>query len=200
MQRPLQIAFRDMESSPALEGAIRARVDALERRYPRITGCRVVVEVPHRGSESAKVPIAVSVEIDIPGRNTLVAREQQERHEAKDDQFVALNRAFEAIERQLEKVAAAREDGPVPVEATGESGMIVRLFPEQSYGFVQVDNSPELYFTRNAVAGDAFDELRAGMLVHVTRASDEGPMGPQASSVRLLDRLRSAAEGEAGGE
>jgi hypothetical protein len=26
--------------------------------------------------------------------------------------------------------------------------------------------------------------------VQVTRATDEGPMGPQASSVRLLDRAR----------
>ncbi len=30
------------------------------------------------------------------------------------------------------------------------------------------------------------------MLVHVTRATDEGPMGPQASSVRLLNKVRSA--------
>lgn len=192
MQRPLQIAFRNVESSPALETAIRGRVEELEQRFPRIIGCRVVVEVPHRGSESAKVPISFSVEVDVPGRSTVVAKEQQERHESKDDRLVPMNRAFEAIEKQLEKISASREDGPETSEAAGESGMIVRLFPEQNYGFVQVDNSQELYFTRNAVAGDAFGELRTGMLVHVTRSSDEGPMGPQANSVRLLDRARSA--------
>jgi cold shock CspA family protein len=71
--------------------------------------------------------------------------------------------------------------------------MIVRLFPEQSYGFVEIDHSPELYFTRNAVVGGDFDELRVGMLVQVTRATEEGPMGPQASSIRLLDRARTPA-------
>jgi cold shock CspA family protein len=66
------------------------------------------------------------------------------------------------------------------------------LFPEQSYGFIEVKDSPELYFTRNAVVGDAFDDLEVGMVVHVTRATTEGPMGPQASSVKLLGRARSA--------
>jgi cold shock CspA family protein len=66
--------------------------------------------------------------------------------------------------------------------------MVVRLFSEQNYGFIQLDNSPELYFTRNAVVGGDFDELRIGMMVHVTPATNEAPMKPQASSVRLLDR------------
>ena len=66
--------------------------------------------------------------------------------------------------------------------------MVVRLFPEQNYGFIEMDNSPELYFTRNAVDGGDFAELKVGMMVQVTRATEEGPMGPQASSVRLLDR------------
>ncbi len=162
MERPLQIAFRNLESSPAFEDLIRDRVDTLERMYPRIIGCRVVVEVPHRGSESAKVPISVSVEVDIPGRNTVVAKDEQERHEAKEDRSAPITRAFEAVERQLERIEGSREDASVTMEDVGESGMIVRLFRDQSYGFVQVDNSPELYFTRNAVAGDAFDELEAG--------------------------------------
>jgi hypothetical protein len=28
------------------------------------------------------------------------------------------------------------------------------------------------------------------MLVHVTRSTNEGPMGPQASSIRLLDKAK----------
>ena len=53
-------------------------------------------------------------------------------------------------------------------------------------------DGPELYFTRNAVVGDAFDDLEVGMVVHVTRATTEGPLGPQASSVKLLGRAKSA--------
>ena len=33
---------------------------------------------------------------------------------------------------------------------------------------------------------DRFEHIKVGALVHVTRASSEGPMGPQASSVKLV--------------
>ncbi|HXF54291.1 MAG TPA: HPF/RaiA family ribosome-associated protein [Hyphomicrobiaceae bacterium] len=190
MQRPLQIVFKGMQSSPALESLIRERVAHLERLYPRITGCRVVVEVPHRSPETAKVPIAVSVEADIPGRKPIVGRAKEDRREVKNDHTAALNNAFEAVERQLEKIADIRSDESRMHEDAGQSGMVVRLFPEQGYGFIELDGSPELYFTRNAVVGDRFDELEVGMMVYVTRATLEGPMGPQASSVRLLDRSK----------
>jgi hypothetical protein len=59
LQRPLQITFKGMSTSPTLDALIRERVGHLEALCPRMIGCRVVVEVPHRKSETAKVPIAV---------------------------------------------------------------------------------------------------------------------------------------------
>jgi cold shock CspA family protein len=152
----------------------------------------VVAEVPHRGSEAAKVPIAIAVEADIPGRGPVVGKDLVERREAKDH-TAALNNAFEAVERQLEKFGDILNDELSAHESAGQSGMVVRLFPERSYGFIEVDRAPELYFMRNAVVGGDFDELQVGMMVQVTRATDEGPMGPQASSVRLLDRSKTPA-------
>lgn len=190
MQRPLQIAYKGLDSSPVLDTLIRERVARLEQMYPRLTGCRVVVEVPHRAAETAKVPLAVTVEADLPGRNTIVGKDEQDRREAKDDQTAALNNAFEAVERQLERASGTRSEDVRPGEAAGQSGMVVKLFPGQNYGFIEIDNSTEIYFTRNAVVGGDFDDLEVGMMVHVTRATEEGPMGPQASSVRLLGRTR----------
>jgi ribosome-associated translation inhibitor RaiA/cold shock CspA family protein len=193
MQRPLQITFKGMENSPALETLIRQRVDRIERVYPRLTGCRVVVEVPHRAAETAKVPIAVSVEADVPGRGPVVGKDEEDRRESKQDHTAALNKAFDAVERQLAKIDDLQNDEVKLHDDAGQTGMVVRLFPEQNYGFIEIDNSPELYFTRNAVVGGEFDELEVGMMVEVTRATDEGPMGPQAGSVRLLDRSRTPA-------
>jgi len=190
MQRSLQIAFRGMDNSPALEALARERVRRLEGQFPRLTGCRVVIEAPHRGAEAAKTAIAVSVEADVPGRGPVIGKDEQARREAKNDHTAALNNAFEAVERQLGKIASLRNNPPAPHAAEGQSGVIVRLFPAEGYGFVEVDNAPELYFTRNAVIGGSFDELTAGMIVLVTPATTEGPMGPQASSLRLLDRSR----------
>jgi ribosome-associated translation inhibitor RaiA/cold shock CspA family protein len=193
MQTEPQITFKNMETSSAMEELIRQRIDGLEQMHPRIIGCRVVVEIPHRGSESAKLPLGVAVEVEVSGRPLIVAKDAQERHEMKDDHMAPLNNAFDAVERQLEKINDLQDREVKVGDAEPQSGMIVRLFPEQNYGFVEVDNSPELYFTRNAVTGGDFDELAVGMLVHVTRATDEGPMGPQASSIKLLEKAKTPA-------
>jgi cold shock CspA family protein/ribosome-associated translation inhibitor RaiA len=192
MQRPLQITYKGLDRSDSLDALIAKRVDALELLFPRLIGCRVVVEVPHRSAESAKVPIAFSVEVDVPGHNTIVGKDEEERRETKGDQAVALTHAFNAVERQLEKITDQRSASVHGLGANGEAGMIMRLFREQGYGFVQVDNSPELYFTRMNVGGDEFDSLEDGMMVHVTRAMTEGPMGPQASTIRVLNKRMSA--------
>jgi len=127
MQRPLQITFKGIDTSPALEVLIRQRVDHLETLYPRLTGCRVVVEIPYRASETAKVPIGVSVEADIPGRGPVIGKDEQDRREAKQDHTAALNNAFEAVERQLEKLADIQNDEVKPHDDTGQSGMIVTV-------------------------------------------------------------------------
>lgn len=190
MQTPLQITFKDMDSSPALEEIIRRRAEALDAIYPRLTSCHVFVKVPHRKSETAKVPLSVTVQVDVPGRGLVVGKDEEERREAKEDQTAALNRAFDAVERQLEKLADKQQGEVKASEALPQSGMVKSLFPNEGYGFVEIDNSPELYFTRNAVANGGFDDLKIGMLVHVTIATTEGPMGPQASSIRLQDKSR----------
>jgi ribosome-associated translation inhibitor RaiA/cold shock CspA family protein len=189
MQTEPQITFKNMEVSAAVEAIVRRRIAGLELVHDNIIGCRVVIEVPHRRGESGKMPLGVAVEVTVPGRPTIVAKDEQERHAAKQDQMAPVNNAFDAIERQLEKLAdiRAREvHGAVASEA--QTGMVVRLFPEQGYGFVEVDHSTQLHFTRHAVLGDGFDDLKPGMLVHVIRANEEGPMGPQANSIRLLDK------------
>ena len=48
MQRPLEIRFRQMDPSPAIEARIRKKAAELERFSDRITGCRVTVEKAQR--------------------------------------------------------------------------------------------------------------------------------------------------------
>lgn len=193
MEKPLQITFKNLESSEYLERIIRERMAHLERLQPRLTGCHVIVKVPHRGAESAKNPLGITIEVEVPGHNKIVAKEQEERREVKNDQAMVINRAFDSVLRQLESLSDIRTGEVKRHEASGETGQIVRLFPEQDYGFVEIADAADLYFTRNAVVGGSFDELEVGTLVQVTRATTEGPMGPQASSVRLLGGNRSAS-------
>ncbi len=192
MEKPLQIAFKDMESSPFLETIIRERVERLARFHPNIVGCRVVVEVPHRSGKRGKPAIGIAVELEVPGRK-IVAREEDDRRETRNDQTAVINRVFDAARRQLECVAELRSHAVKQHVSSGETGVVVQLFPEQDYGFIEVKGSPELHFTRSTVSGGSFDDLAVGTTVMVTRAVTEGPLGPQASSVKLLDGRHSAS-------
>lgn len=192
MEKSLQIAFKDMETSAFLENAIRQRVERLERFHPHIVGCRVVIAVPHRGAEGGKPPIGITVEIEVPGRKKVVARDEDERREMKNDHTAMINRVFEAARRQLEKFTDVQTGAVKQHDSRGETGVVVGLFPEEDYGFIEIKGSPDLYFTRNAVVDGAFDALEIGTMVLLTRATTEGPMGPQASSVERLDAQHSA--------
>lgn len=186
MEKPVQITFKDMERSEFLEQLVRERIARLERFHPHILGCRVVVEIPYRSAEGGKPPLGLTVTVQVPGKPSIVAKGSEERREAKNDHTAMVNRVFEAIQRQLDEAAAILHGEVKQHDADGVAGQVVRLFPEQNYGFVEIKGSPDLYFTRNAVVGD-FDAITVGKLVHVTVATMEGPMGPQASSVRLLE-------------
>jgi cold shock CspA family protein/ribosome-associated translation inhibitor RaiA len=186
MDIPLEIAFKNIDKSDFLDGLIRGRVDRLENYHDHIVSCRVVVETPFRAPEGGKPALGIAVEVMVPGSKMLVAKEQQHRHDAKADHAAVVNRAFERIERQLEDHKDIRHGDVKAHEAAGQTGRVARLFPDQNYGFIEIAGSHDLYFTRNAVLGADYDDLEVGSMVRVTVATTEGPMGPQASSVRPL--------------
>jgi cold shock CspA family protein len=192
-ETPLQIVFKDIEGSAALEKLIRDKVSWLGRLHAHPTACRIVIEVPHRSAGGGKTALAITIELEVPGRNKIIAKASEERRETKSDQLAFIHRAFDAAHRQLEETADIRQGTVKQHEGAVETGMVVRLFPEQNYGFVEVKGAPDLYFTRNAVIGGNFDDLVIGMTVAITRATGEGPTGPQANSVRSLDAKRSAS-------
>lgn len=189
MDIPLEIAFKNIEKSDFIDGLIRNRVDRLETFHDHIVSCRVVVETPFRAPEGGKPPLGIAVEVTVPGSKMLVAKEQQHRHDAKADHAAIVNRAFERIERQLGEHRDIRAGDVKTSEAAGQTGRVARLFPDQDYGFVEIAGSGDLYFTRNAVLGADYDDLQEGSMVRVTVATTEGPMGPQASSVRPLGNM-----------
>jgi len=183
MQIPLQIAFKNTQSSDLAEEAVRERTTALERFHPHIISCRVVIEVPNRKA-GAKPALAIALNVSVPG-HVFVAREAQGIRESKGDRWAFIGRAFEAMERQLDDHQRIRARHVKSHESVGETGRVVRLSREEDSGFIEVGGGPDLYFTRNAFDGD-FDALEIGALVRVTRATTEGPFGPQASSVQRL--------------
>ena len=119
MRTSLQINFRGMDVSPALEQLIREKVAKLEQFHPNVTGCRVVVDKPHHHKAQGEHFI-VSVDVSVPGANIVA------NHAHHEDVNVALRDAFLAARRQLEEHArklrgdVKQHSLPQVVEATVE--------------------------------------------------------------------------------
>jgi ribosome-associated translation inhibitor RaiA len=100
MQVPLQITFRDIPPSEAVEAKIRERADALEKFFPNIVGCRVVVESTVRTHHKGKLYYLL-VELTVPGKQ-IVSKRHPDDHHAHEDIYVAVRDAFDEARRQLE--------------------------------------------------------------------------------------------------
>lgn len=181
MQTPVQIAFRGMDSSPALEAKIREKAGKLEQYHDRITSCRVVVEAPHRHSRKGKL-YSISIDLTIPGAE-LVVNSEKRNHHSHEDPYVALRDAFNAMTRQLEE--RARENkGKVKTHESPPQGTVLRLF--QDHGFIGTPDRGDIYFHRNSVVDGKFDDLREGEQVRFVATA--GEKGLQATTVHPTSR------------
>ena len=181
METPLKIAFRDIESSPALEARIRHEAEHLARRAPRLTRCDVVLEAPHRHKHQGRV-WRVHIRLDLPGGEVVVTHESPRDH-AHESAAVALRDAFRAAERQVAR-HREKQEGDVKAHIAPPSGRVTRLEPKADHGFITLDDGQEVYFHRHSVADHGFDKLHIGAAV--TLILSEGEEGPQASLVRPL--------------
>jgi ribosome-associated translation inhibitor RaiA len=100
MTLQLQISFRNMEPSPAIEAKLRKQAEHLGRLFDRITACRVVIAAPHRHQRRGKL-YDVSIDLSVPGRKLAVSHARP-RDQAHEDIDIAIRDAFEAAGRLLQ--------------------------------------------------------------------------------------------------
>jgi len=174
MQLPVQISFRHMESSAALESIIREKAAKLEEFHPRITSCRVVVEVRDRHHHQGK-QFTVRLDIRVPGHELAIDRDHDE------DIYVAVRDAFDAAGRKLEDVVRTMR-GDVKVHEMPQHGRVARLFLEEGYGFIETADGREFYFSRDNVVEPSFDQLEIGTAVQfIEEVASEGRQAKRVS-------------------
>jgi len=183
MQVPLQITFRNTESSEALEAEIRKRVDKLNRYHLGMISCRVVVEAPLARHQKGGL-FKVRIDIPCPECKLEVNRDPDSRNHAHQDPYVALRDAFLAAERQLEEHRSRRKR-EVKNHEEALHGKIAYLSPMEDYGTITTPDDREIYFHRNSVLNANFDKLTIGTSVDFRE--EDGDKGPQASSVKVIE-------------
>lgn len=173
---PVQVTFRDMETSPAVEAAIRDKAETFDRYADRITHCRVVVEAPHQRHRKGKL-YHVRIDLGLAGGALVVGREGPMNH-AHEDVYVAIRDSFRAMTRMLEEHERKRR-GDVKAHGAPPHGVIASMLPD--HGFIRASDGQEVYFHRNSVVNGNYDKLEVGDEVRLAVA--EGEKGPQASAV-----------------
>ena len=180
MKLPLQITFRHIDHSDAIERDIRKHAEKLDTYYPNVISCRVVFDAPHQHKHKGNLYL-VNIDVKVSGGEIAVHSESDKNH-AHEDAYVAIRDAFEAMYKKLKNLSQKRQ-GQVKHHEEPSSGKIKLLDPDKGFGMIETNDGREIYFHRNSVINEKFESLNVG---HPVRFHEElGEQGPQASSVIL---------------
>jgi len=175
MRIPLQITFRKIPKSDAVESIINEKASKLDRFYDRIMSCRVVVEESQGRQHQGKL-YSVRIDLTVPGKELAVSRQENV------DVYVCVRDAFDAAGRLLEEHGRIIK-GEVKTHEAAPTGRIVRIFPNEAYGFIKTADNREIYFHQNSVLNKDFGKLKFG--TEVTFIEEQGKEGPQAARVAI---------------
>jgi len=166
-----------------LENYIRERVQKLEKFCGRIVACHVVVEQLSHHKHQGNL-FNMRVNVSLPGRKVVVDHDHRKDH-AHEDAFVAARDAFDATRRQLQD-HVRRERGDIKSHQAPPHGRVKETFPHMHYGQIETSDGRLVYFHRNSVVNEDFDDLKVGTEVRFTE--ETGDKGPQASSVMIVGK------------
>ena len=112
VQQPLQITYRDVMQSDAIDELIREETDRLERFYPRIVSCHVTIERAHRHIPMG-APFHVRIEIALPGGQVTIKADPQARRESDaygvhKDAALTVREAFRRAKRRIQDFSRLR--------------------------------------------------------------------------------------------
>jgi ribosomal subunit interface protein len=181
MQIPVDITYKEIEPSDALDRRIRDWVDKLERVFDRITRCEVLVETPHRHRRQGRA-FHVRVRLTVPG-GEIVASHDPGPDGAHEDVYVAMRDAFTAVRRQLEDYVRSRLRREVKSHEEPQHARITFIDVGGEWGWLEPDDGRRVYFHRNSVLG-GLDAVKLGDEVRFTE--EQGNEGPQASTVEPI--------------
>lgn len=99
MQTPLNVTFRNIEPSEAVEATVRRRFQDLGRLHPRIVDGDVTIEAPQKRKVSGRA-FKVHLRVGVPGPDINVTRESEEGS-AAENVNLAINDAFDTAGRLL---------------------------------------------------------------------------------------------------
>lgn len=103
MDVPLEISFRNIEKTKAIEDLIRKKADKLEQICNHLVSCHLAIEKLQQHHKSGN-PCRVRIDIRVPPRHELVITCESREGDMHDALNIVLRKAFHTSHRQLQKL------------------------------------------------------------------------------------------------
>ena len=178
---PFEIAYENMEPSPAAERHVLRGIRRVERVAPDLMRVRVTLARRNLRRRTGNLYEA-HLELERPGPDVPVSRTAP-RHAESEDLVTAIGEAFGRARRELIK-SRSMERGEVKTHQAPSRGFVTQLFPD--HGFIRSTDGRIVYFHRNSVGDRAWQKLEAGDEVEFR--DEPGEEGPHATFVTARRR------------
>lgn len=188
MKVGLEVTYRNVEKTAAIESLIQEKLAKLERLCSYISSCHIAIEkVNDRPSHGS--PYRARIDLTLPPSHELVA----DSNPGDTNQFVALDTvirdAFSKMERQLKAQTRQQreaEKSQINHAAQDTTALVTKIYRDLDYGFIKALDGEDIYFHRNSVIHDDFDRLEVGTGVRYVAV--EGEEGLRATTVQIVDK------------
>jgi len=185
MNVPLELSFRNVEDRESLTQVIQQQVNKLQRVCRYISSCRVAVERTQEHQRSGN-PYRVRIDITVPPSHEFVIKREPSKGNLHDPLILVIHDAFDAARRKIKEQANKQRYDIKSHPQQDVQGIVSKLFKEEGYGFIRSTDGREIYFHEHGVLHNRFDRLEIG--TGVTFFEHTGEDGPQASSVKIIDK------------
>ncbi|WP_045836988.1 HPF/RaiA family ribosome-associated protein [Hyphomicrobium sp. 99] len=180
MQVPIQVVFEHIKPVDYIDERVREEAKKLEQFYDRITSARIVIGRPQHRHHKGDT-YSVHLHFTIPGAADIAISRDPAATGRHEDVNVTISDAFAAARRQLQDLVRRRQ-GQIKTHEQPPHGTVSSLESARDHGFISSADGREIYFHRNSVVGDKFDDLEVGQEVQF--AETMGDKGPQATFVQ----------------
>ncbi len=181
---PIEISYRDVEKTEAIDNLIREKASKLNRFCDHIISCRIAVERPHEYVRTGN-QFRVRLDISVPPGHSVVVSKEPGNNKMHDPLPAVIRDAFKAAEKQLKGLSEKKRNDVKFHPHQEATAFIERIFPDEGYGYIRDMDGREVYFHKNSVVNNGFENLKTGTTVHYFEA--EGEEGPQATTVHVID-------------
>lgn len=173
----LKVETRNVELRKSWQDRIDEEREKMTRHYANfVLHLRVSIEATTHHKEGG---FALKLIATVPNDTVVVSRKGE-------TMSALLVEAFDVLALQLKEIQRKKRKDQKGLDAsieTGTLGVVRKVSPFESYGFIVTPDQREIYFHENALKDIALDKLIEGD--EVMYGETTGDKGPQASWVRV---------------